>query len=1131
MPEPSLRLYTSNRLEALAERLLQAAASEPPSAFFAGETVVVQNAGAARWLDFRIADRLGVAFNWSYPFPAAFFRRVLAALDPDHERAGAFDEFAAAWILAELLDDIEDRPPFRTVFAYCRQGDAIRRLQLASRLARLYDAYLLYRPQLVLDWEAQERPEHWQGRLWKRLLPKLFANTEEPPHIARLWRRLAQALADGRPVDFDRGALPERVAFFGISAMPPLRVDLLACLARVVPIRLFLLQPTDLYWGDLQTDRQALRTARRRGAAAQPPPADAPGPHDAGNPLLPSWGRQSQAFLDKLIDADPQHDDAAFAPPEPRSQLEALHDDLFALRDRSRQSPDGPGSADASPELPSPFPGFDGSLEFHLCHSPTRECEALRDYLIARFHRDPALEPGDILVLAPDIEAYEGPIEAVFGRPEAPERQLPYSIADQSSPAASPLASAWLALLEMPRTRLAAQDLLQWLGNDAVRAKWRLSDRDLARIEHWLRELGMTWGLDGDFRRSRGAFPDDLRSWKGFRQRLAAALALGGDGRAAFAGVYPLPALEGEAALLAGRLLECLHLLESWLRALQARRPVAEWAPLMTRYLDALLAEREGDPVSIEQLSNSAIEALPDSLKAVERDGLEAAYLVARQLERESPQSGYLNGLVTFCSLKPMRSIPAKVICLLGMGLEQFPRSQPSGSLDLMARQPLRGDRNPREEDKQIFLETVLSARQALFVSWQAFADAAGPAELPPSCVVAELLDYLDAALPSSEREKLRHRHRRQGYDEAYFRPDTNLYTYAKRHEQACLAARAGADPNSAPPADLSPAKPAGDLGEPAVALEELQSFAAHPQRHFLRERLGARLPAEAEPLPEDDALVADGLARYQRRERFAEALLRRENRPLAAPDSAWLEANGLLSPGRFGELEYLSETAKSNQLAEFLEALGFTGPLQTRKLSVPLESGRLVGSVPVWPAARAALNLYAGELDAPRLLRTWLLHLALSAAAAEDDAPPPQAVAIGLKDAANDRLAFEPTPRDEARDLLEGWLEAFRKSETEPCPLAPKPALDFVKSLSKPNADEASRRAAWSRLARNLEVPSRDPLWTGAHPYDPFVEACFGPAMSPDRVRACADLAQSLVQPMVACIKRVDTPVPAESR
>ena len=91
---------------------------------------------------------------------------------------------------------------------------------------------------------------------------------------------------------------------------------------------------------------------------------------------------------------------------------------------------------------------------------------------------------------------------------------------------------------------------------------------------------------------------------------------------------------------------------------------------------------------------------------------------LTEKLNETRGAKGFISGRVTFCAMLPMRSIPFKVICIIGLNENTFPRQKSSLEFDLMAKHPVKGDRNNRDSDRYLFLETLISAKERLILSY-----------------------------------------------------------------------------------------------------------------------------------------------------------------------------------------------------------------------------------------------------------------------------------------------------------------------------------------------------------------------------------------------------------------------------
>ena len=753
-----LFLHTGNRLETLSAELA-AVMAQPLASPFTPEVVMVQSLGMRRWLSLQLAERLGICMNAEFPFPRTFLDKTLRTLVPEMAPADAFAPDLLTWKIHRLLPTLLRRPEFAPVSAYAADGDGLKLYQLATRLASLFDQYLVYRPAMLLEWERARAGDlftpkgdaAWQAALWREL------NRERALHFGAVLERLNA----GR---FSTEAQwPERVSIFGIASLPPAQMEVFLALAAHLPVHLFLLTPSREYHGDDWTPKQRAR----RGLA----------PAGEGNPLLTSLGKLNSQFTNVLLEADeraghrivnlPEH----FEEPPTDNLLHGLQRDI--LRAQSRGAFFGDESLAAQS-----ISANDTSLQLHVCHSPMREVEVLYDQLLALLAEDPSLRPRDILVMTPEIERYAPLIHAVFGNPEDPALRIPYSIADRQPRSDSPAIHTFLSLLECVGTRLTAPEGFALLQSPVFRRKFGFDDAQLARLRHWIHESGIRWGIDAAHRVALGLPDFAENTWRHGIDRLLLGYAMPGENRTMFENILPQDDVEGGDAELLGRFVEAMEGVFVTVALLDQPRPLGEWPAMLRSVLERFFSASPEDDArdvrtlreAFDQLERIAQQAGPE--QRVEFPALREHF--AGLMGEAEQRGGFLRGGVTFCALKPMRSIPARVIWLMGMNEAVFPRRTQPPQFDLMSVEPKPGDRSPRDDDRYLFLEALLSARDRLRIS-HVGRSLVNHDKLPPSVVASELLDYLDqsCAFPNgmSARQCLVIEHRLHAFSRSYFEP------------------------------------------------------------------------------------------------------------------------------------------------------------------------------------------------------------------------------------------------------------------------------------------------------------------------------------------------------------------------
>ena len=773
-----LRIFTGNRLEILADRLAEVV-SRPLATALEPETVIVQSRGMERWVSMALARRNGICANMAFPFPNAFlddlFRRIL----PDLPDPSPFDPEILTFRIMKRLPAFLERPAFADLKRYLVDDTkGVKLYQLAVRVADLFDQYLVFRPEMIFQWEAgqgDDGPDNlWQAELWRDL-----SHGKEKVHRARLHRNLLLRL-DTLPVA--AVGLPSRISVFGISYLPPFHLQALAGLARISPVYLFLLNPCREYWADILSRRAMHRLTRKiaRGTV------DADALHmEQGHPLLASLGGLGKEFL-VSISATEAHIEDCFVPVDEHSLLSSLQADIFYLRDHSDSRPaDRVAIGDAGPTA------ADASIQIHACHGPLREIEVLHDRLLALFEEHPDLRPRDVIVMAPDIVAYTPYIRAVFDTQTDAGQTIPYSIADQGAGSNKGVLRSFLSLLDLKGSRFEATRVLGLLELPGIKERFDLTAADLTTIARWVRDVNIRWGRDAAGRMRIGLPGLAENTWQAGIDRLLLGYAMPGSDRRMFDGILPYDHIEGSEALVLGRFIAFLQHLFEWSERLEQSMPPADWRDVFIELLERFIAVDEDAEQEVQQLRRSlenfgcleerAGFAVPLELEVV-RTHLE------NTLERTHAGGGFISGGVTFCAMLPMRSIPFEVVCLIGMNTAAFPRESTPLGFDLMARFPRPGDRSRRRDDKYLFLEALVSAARVFYISYvgQSVQD---NSDIPPSVIVSELIDTIEGSygIPAVD---LVVRHPLQAYSPRYFDDsDPALFSYSFENFMAAAGA------------------------------------------------------------------------------------------------------------------------------------------------------------------------------------------------------------------------------------------------------------------------------------------------------------------------------------------------------
>ncbi|MGY0499895.1 exodeoxyribonuclease V subunit gamma [Nocardia sp. FBN12] len=1013
-----LHLHRAERADALADglgRLLGHIPADP----FVTEVVAVPAKGVERWLAQRLSGVLGVvgagagvaedlgddsaapsrsgvagigrgpvgdgvAANIAFPAPAALVADVLAGASGVAPADDPWTGQRLVWTLLRVIDEIADQPWAAVLARHLglpgtdhRLG---RRYSTAAHLAALFDSYAAQRPRVLLDWAAGADTDGaggpvpddlaWQPRLWRALRTAVDA----PSPAERLADACAHLRAEPASID-----LPDRLSLFGLTRLPADQLAVITALAAHRDVHLWLAHPSPAMWAVLgdalvaadveaTSDASALAGTKRSDAvsadgqaneAAVRPRADDHTADQVSHPLLSGLARDVRELelrLNPVLDSDIH----LAGEPAANTLLGALQ---AAVR------------ADRVPEIGA---APDGTVEVHACHGPARQVEVLRDLLLTTFAADPTLEPRDVLIMCPDVEAFAPLVRAAFGQRgsgvdlptegEHPAHQLRVRLADRGRAVTNPMLAVVIELLELADGRVTVTQVLDLAASETVRRRCGFDDDDIERLREWAAESGARWGIGQRQREAFGLADFAQNTLNAAVDRILLGVTADESGDDWLDLALPLDDVDSNDVDLAGRFAEFIDRLAVCLRDLRGPRPAADWTTVLLRAVD-LLTDVPAAQSWIRTEARREIVAATEHAGATPLRLADVSVLLTSRLAGGPGRANFRTGELTVCTLVPMRSVPHRVVVLLGLDDDVFPRPGSVDGDDLLARHPLVGERDARSEDRQLLLDAVMAAGDRLLVLHTG-ADPVTGAARPPAVPVAELLDVLATHVGPAAMAAVHLRHPLQAFDRRNFAPEN-----PRSFDTVALAgARAAARPSRPRPPLLCAPLPPVPVAD--IALAELISFAEHPVRAFLWQRLGLRVPEESEDIADQLPIELDGLAKWDLGERMLSARL-------TGADPAGLRAaewrRGTLPPFGFGtkvldEVEGTVDTLVRTALPDY------EAPPRAVDIAVDLGNGRtLAGTVPEVRGETLVRTTYS-RLAPKHRLASWVSLLALAA-------------------------------------------------------------------------------------------------------------------------------------------------------
>ncbi|MEW8451613.1 MAG: exodeoxyribonuclease V subunit gamma [Candidatus Thiodiazotropha sp.] len=1008
-----LRLYQSNRLEMLAARLA-ASIAEPLAEPLRQEQVVVQHPGMARWLSLQLADRLGICANLAFPLPATFIWGLFHILLTEVPACDRYQPKRLAWRIYLQLQGLDaDRlqPPLSD---YLLGADEVKRFQLAQQLARVFDRYLLYRPDWILKWqrgEAATAGDEWQADLWRQLA------AEDGVHWVGLQLELSRVSEERL-----QAVLPPRLFIFGVPTLSPGYLELIRKISMLTEVHLFLLNPCEAHWADIVSPAEQAQLSLDAGEAELY--------LDVGHPLLATMGRQGRDFFAAINELDPGSE-ALFHRTGGSLLLHRLQDQLLTL-----ESPQSAAKADSS-------------ITLHRCHSPMREVEVLYDQLLAMLDEIPHLTASEILVMSPDIDRYAPLIKAHFSSPGS-RPKIPFRVSGTDLLQSTPLATALLEIVQLQETRYPVGALLNLLQYPAVHRRFGLDGAGLERLTQWLKLAAVHWGRDGESKQALGLPGEQGNTWQAGLRQLMLGYAMPADAEKLWHQTYPLDAVEGSDTQWLGGLLAFCDAIFALEERLSVDRSPEAWLAFLIGLTEQFFYSDEESEQQLESIRET-IHTLVQEIREAGVQHQISFKLIShrmRELLTVSQERGFLGGGVNFCALAPMRSLPFRVIALIGMDGDAFPRQQPEMGFDLLSRDFRPGDRSRRTDDRYLFLETLISARDRLLISYVGMGQRDN-APIPPAVVVDELSDTLRLMVGESGLKRISFDHPLQPFSQGYFLSDSPLFSYSAEMREA--ASRVGSATRTDLPLVKEPLP--GVEGEREIELQRFLHFFTNPLRGFAEIRLDLDLEL-GEELPEErEQFLLDRFEQTDLEHDLVEGLLSGE---AAERFLQRLRARGRLPHGRVGEQIFNQMERRAGALVERIQAFDQGAALQP--LEVDLEFGdlRLVGHL--YGVNPGGLLVYTTDRLYPHLLlRHWIRHLLLNRLE-------PPGVALRTRLLEGERQG-EFRPVDLAGAHLENLIHLYRRGLDAPLAFFPSTAWIYRERLDKGDEERAIAAAQqrWS--------------------------------------------------------------------
>jgi exodeoxyribonuclease V gamma subunit len=1062
-PFSDFRLYHSNALGVLAALLAKTMRENRlHDTMLVPETILIPQPSMKRWLQIYLAESFGIAANLYCITPGEFVSECLHANLPD-DQLPVLNTESMRWRIFAVLNDPQQRAhrALKSIASYFEGDRSTQKAwSLASECAAAFEKYQAWRRDWCLAWDGGRDADDWQAHLWR-------CAVQAKPHRALA---IDQYLRRFEASDAIPQGLPKRVFAFACSNVSPDVLRVIATAAKVGPLHFFLPSPCKKYWGDLQASRSRIKDFDPELFAEEE------------NPLLQQWAYAGRDFIATLFSNETisvRADIEAYAEAPGQSLLAKLQNDVL-----QRHSPEiQAGTLDVN----------DSSLQIHSCHTRLREVQVLHDQLHRLFIERPTLQPRDIAVMAPDIQAYAPFIDAVFGAARLSNRFIPYSISDQVTPVASSISALFLRFFELPQLHLNSNEVLGLLSHPAMMQALNAEEDCLQWWPNWIEQSGARWGLNAQHRQQLGAPAEHLSTWAFALDRLLLGYAT--NSQDPIENIEPVIHVEGQQALAAlDALIRGLRMLAFYQMQFRRAQTAEQWATHAARLLNTLYGKTSDN--ATEQACKAIHTWIVELQENVDVAGLESslapeivqAYFKEKFASAEGP-SRILSGGVSFCRMVPMRQIPFQMIAVLGLNEGEMPRHEPPGMIQRLQQEIKStktrryGDRSLREDDRFLFLQLMMAADQVFYLSYLG-RDAKDNAPLPPSPLISELLDVIKQMYPqeSSLESRLVLQHPLQVFSpppssdsrHVYFDPAWHA-TSTKKNASQIIAV------NTVPtPPETS-----------AIDVQDFLQFFQHPAKYFLRRLCDTQLSSRFDHLLEEESFAADkGLEGYQLKHAVFDACFQQDR----FDTSHWLSRfrqQALLPPGLSAEHSLAAALKLVYPIAQRVRAWR-VGEMRHLDVKVSLGNTSIQGQIE-GVYANGVERVVLGEMRGKHYCQHGIETLLLSAM--QIDLPLQEFYSSSKKSSLQRTSPY--IDKDIARERLDHLLSIYHAGQSTALPFLPDASFHYFLACTKAGDLQGDfSQSAWAKAYDAWpNTPGqfkRFDSWcaTALRGHDPFLDA-----------------------------------------
>ncbi len=733
-----IETFFSVKTENLAEILLQQI--DKTKSPFSKELILIPNSGMQRYLELKIAKDKGICTHIDITYLGSFFNDFYSKiLAKQGKSLIKHNKHTITYQILSLFNEILDKNEIDDYLTKILKNNQQpnQKYYLASTIATHLLKYLEQRPEIISCWEQQSLftdniHEFWQKDIYHKLELSKQSIFFLKQKFNNFIKEKKQSLTK---------VVPETIHIFGFHFIPKHQLDDLFQISEYINLKFYSINPCVEFWGDIIRKEEKLR---QEITDYDNKNFDISILFEVANPLLASWGSSAKFLIDSLNNHSTNNLDYIFNDKntESNNNLDFLKNNIINLENKSIDNCKTKKSTK------------DDSITFKKASSPRREVEILYDYILDILENNDDIKPSDIIVTMPNVAIYSPYVNSIFSA----NKVLPFSISNQTAVDTDPDVNTFLALFDLINSNFSKTDFFNFCNQQTVREIFDFSLKELDSIKFYLDEAKVNWGYDENHKRksllcieNKDTEIDTNIYKQGHLQKMLDGLYL------AYCCGKPLNHSQKIDEEIIGETIANKHFRTSQVEILAKltklfemlkfaanvkfeQKTLTDWFRVL-KQLSANFNTNKSKKNILNDLINDWFELIKQT-KQTDLYDFSIIYTdICEIMTTQEMRGPFLSGSISFCSAIPMRSIPSKVTCMLGMN-NDFPANLPKYEFDLLANSSKLSDKNLARESKYLFLESILATSDKFYLSYNGVDEKTGEL-ISPSVLVLELEDYL----------------------------------------------------------------------------------------------------------------------------------------------------------------------------------------------------------------------------------------------------------------------------------------------------------------------------------------------------------------------------------------------------